>query len=175
MSKPPSEGPSAVPTADIVPSNPMALPVRCFGTVSPTSARVSAIMIAAPKPCAARAAISTVSVGAVAHSTEAAVNTASPPNMSRRRPNTSPSFPALTISVVIASRYVSTTHCASWKVASSARARVGRATLAMLVPSEANSMVSERLATGHPPGDARRWPKTAAGIWKVAIWRPAFG
>ena len=38
ISTPPSEGPSAVPTADIVPSSPMALPVLSFGTVSPTNA-----------------------------------------------------------------------------------------------------------------------------------------
>ena len=33
---PPSDGPRAVPIADIVPSSPMALPVLAFGTVSPT-------------------------------------------------------------------------------------------------------------------------------------------
>ena len=68
ISKPPSVGPSAVPIADIVPSSPMALPVCAFGTVSPTNAMVSAIMIAAPRPCAARAAISSHSVGATPHS-----------------------------------------------------------------------------------------------------------
>ena len=36
MRIPPSDGPRAVPTADIVPSSPMALPVFAFGTVSPT-------------------------------------------------------------------------------------------------------------------------------------------
>ena len=49
----------------------MALPVFSFGTVSPTNAMVSAIMIAAPRPCAARAAISSQSVGATPHRTEA--------------------------------------------------------------------------------------------------------
>ena len=58
ISKPPRDGPSAVPIADIVPSRPMALPVLPFGTVSATKAMVSAIMIAAPMPCSARAAIS---------------------------------------------------------------------------------------------------------------------
>ena len=71
---PPSDGPSAVPIADIVPSSPMALPVLAFGTVSPTNAMVSAIMTAAPRPCAARAAISSQSVGATPHRTEATVN-----------------------------------------------------------------------------------------------------
>ncbi len=78
ISTPPSDGPSAVPIADIVPSSPMALPVLACGTVSATRAMVSAIMIAAPQPCAARAAISSQSVGASPHRTEATVNRTMP-------------------------------------------------------------------------------------------------
>ena len=104
ISRPPSDGPRAVPSADIVPSNPMALPVRALGTVAPTIAMASAIMMAAPKPCAARAAISSPSVGAIAHRTEATVNKATPISSSRRRPTRSPRRPTLTISVVMASR-----------------------------------------------------------------------
>ena len=86
ISTPPSDGPSAVPIADTVPSRPIALPVRSFGTVSPTNAIVSAIMAAAPSPCSARAATSAPSVGAAPHSAEAAVNTAMPASSIRRRP-----------------------------------------------------------------------------------------
>ena len=82
----------------------MALPVFAFGTVSPTNAMVSAIMTAAPRPCTARAAISSQSVGATPHSTEATVNRAIPASSSRRRPMMSPSRPTLTISVVMARR-----------------------------------------------------------------------
>lgn len=82
----------------------MALPVLSFGTVSPTNAMVSAIMTAAPRPCAARAAISIESVGAMPHRTEAAVNSKIPANSSRRRPVMSPSRPTLTIRVVMARR-----------------------------------------------------------------------
>ena len=64
-------GPSVVPIADIVPSSPIALPVLSFGTVSPTRATVSAIMMAAPSPCAARAPMRNQSVGATPHRTEA--------------------------------------------------------------------------------------------------------
>ncbi len=88
ISRPPSEGPRAVPIADIVPSSPMALPVLAFGTVSPTNAMVRAIMIAAPRPCAARAAISSQSAGAAPHTAEATVNRRVPTNSSRRRPVT---------------------------------------------------------------------------------------
>ena len=82
----------------------MALPVLAFGTVSPTKAMVSAIMTAAPRPCAARAAISSQSVGATPHRTEATVNRTIPASSSRRRPVRSPSRPALTIRVVMARR-----------------------------------------------------------------------
>jgi hypothetical protein len=61
---PPSDGPSAVPIADAVPSRPIALPVRAFGTTSPTNASESAIMTAAPRPCTARATITSHSAGA---------------------------------------------------------------------------------------------------------------
>ncbi|MNM92592.1 hypothetical protein D3C81_1049300 [compost metagenome] len=104
INTPPSDGPSAVPTADVVPSSPIARPARSFGTDSPTSAIVSAIIMAAPKPCPARAAISTHSEGAAAQANEARVNVAIPSSMSRRRPNKSPSRPADTTSVVTASR-----------------------------------------------------------------------
>lgn len=61
---PPSDGPSAVPIADMVPSSPMGLPVFSLEMVSLTNAMVRAIMMAAPSPCAARAAISSQRVGA---------------------------------------------------------------------------------------------------------------
>jgi hypothetical protein len=101
---PPSEGPRAVPIADIAPSSPMALPVLAFGTVSPTKAMVRAIMTAAPIPCAARVAISSQSVGATPQRADATVNRTIPANSSRRRPVMSPSRPTLTIRVVMARR-----------------------------------------------------------------------
>ena len=101
---PPSDGPSAVPIADIAPSSPIALPVFSFGTVSATKAIVSAIMIAAPSPCTARAAINIQSADAAPHTIEATVNRRSPASISRRRPTMSPSRPTLTISVVMASK-----------------------------------------------------------------------
>ena len=52
---------------------------------------VRAIITAAPRPCAARAAISNPSVGAAPHSAEAAVNRTMPANNKRRRSMMSPS------------------------------------------------------------------------------------
>src|ERR1700694_3524931 len=97
ISMPPSDGPRAVPIADIAASSPMALPVFSFGTVSPTTAMLSAIRMSARRPCVARAAISSQSVGATPHRTEAAVNRMIPASSSRRRPAMSPSRPTLTI------------------------------------------------------------------------------
>lgn len=147
MSSPPIDGPSVVPIADIVPRSPIALPMRPFGTVSPTTATVSAIMIAAPSPCTARAATSTGSVGAAPQSSEATVKSAIPARSSRRRPTRSPRRPAPTMSAVIAMRYAITTHCTARKEAPNASARVGSATLAMLVSSDGISMDSERPAS----------------------------
>lgn len=101
---PPSVGPSAVPTADIVPNSPMALPAPPLGSRSPTKAMVSAIITAAPMPCATRAATSCHRVSAMPQASDASVNTAMPSNNRRRRPATSPSRPAPTTQDVIASR-----------------------------------------------------------------------
>lgn len=82
----------------------MALPVRAFGTVSRTSATDSAIRAAAPRPCTARAAISTQSDGAAADRPDPAVNRAIPASRTVRLPRPSPSFPALTTAMVMARR-----------------------------------------------------------------------
>ncbi len=82
----------------------MALPVFAFGTVSPTKAMVSAIMMAAPRPCAARAAISSQNVGATPLKAEATVNRNMPASSIRRRPVMSLSRPTLTIRLVMARR-----------------------------------------------------------------------
>ncbi|CUI38591.1 Uncharacterised protein [Achromobacter ruhlandii] len=104
ISAPPSVGPSAVPTADMVPSSPMALPALSLGSRSPTNAIVSAIITAAPMPCATRAATNCPSVAARPQAADASVNTAMPASSKRRRPAMSPSRPAPTTHEVIASR-----------------------------------------------------------------------
>jgi len=82
----------------------MALPVFPLATVSPANAMASAIMMAAPRPCVARAAISSETLGATPHRVEASVKRRIPASSSRRRPMMSPRRPAPTISVVMASR-----------------------------------------------------------------------
>src|SRR3981189_1498086 len=60
-----------------------------------------------------------------------------------------------------------TTHWTSWKDAPNACANVGKATLAMLVPSEASSMESERLAS------AQRTEGVGSALRAVGSSRPA--
>ncbi|MNI57071.1 hypothetical protein D3C73_1121110 [compost metagenome] len=113
ISKPPKVGPSAVPTADIVPSNPITLPVFSLGTASLANAIVNAIMTAAPKPWTARAPIKPIkppSQGDAPLSADPTVNRTMPTSIRRRRPIKSPKRPTLTISVVMASKYANTTH-----------------------------------------------------------------
>jgi hypothetical protein len=167
--RPPSEGPSAVPTADIVPRSPIAAPVLSFATVSPTNAIVSASMTAAPRPCSARAATSIQSVGARPHRAEAAVNTMMPALSSLLRPATSPSRPTLTTSVVVAMRYARTTHWTAWNGAWNALASDGSATLAMLVPRDDRSIDSERLAIAHR-SEGRRSAAPVAAASRLSLF-----
>lgn len=104
ISRPPAEGPSAVPTADMLASQPMTLPARSLGTVSATRAMASAIMVAAPRPWTARAAIRASRDGDRAQKTDDRVNSSRPVRSSRRRPSRSPIRPATTTTAVMASR-----------------------------------------------------------------------
>ena len=101
---PPSVGPSAVPSADTVPSSPMAWPTRASEAVSRISAMASVIRKAAPMPCNARAAISNLRLGASADSSAAPVKTISPASSIGFSPCRSPNRPAITTERVSAAR-----------------------------------------------------------------------
>ena len=134
----------------------MARPTRPRPALAPTAASASAIIRAAPAPWAVRAAISETRSSTLPHRVDAKVNRVIPASNRRRRPNRSPSRPALTTSDVTASKYASTTHCTDAVDASNTRARVGKPTLAMLVPSDDNNIVSARLARVQFTRDASR-------------------
>ena len=152
--------------ADIVASNPIALPARVLGTASATSATVNANMIAAPMPCTARAPISQPSPGASAQNNEALVKMPIPINSNRRRPKPSPRRPTLTINVVIASRYARTIHCTCWNVASNAAASVGNPALAMLVSSDGINIDSARLVSAQRAWVSRGCLGMACSLYK---------
>ena len=65
------------------------------GNACESTASDTANMTAAPTPCAAREALSTVIDGAAAHSSEVAMKMPSPTPNSRRRPKRSASAPAV--------------------------------------------------------------------------------
>ncbi len=138
INNPPNDGPNVVPNADIVPNTPIVRPVRPSGA----NDTVNAIITAAPTPCTALAPIKNPSEGAIPHNAEAAVNSPIPANKTRRRPNRSPTRPAPTIIVVIASKYAKTTHCAAGNKAPNAPAIAGNPAFAILVSSDAINIES---------------------------------
>ena len=92
-SQPPRNGPIAV----MIPPSPDHAPIaaaRSSGTkLASRIARLPGVSNAAPSPCSARAAMSTVVFGATAQSSDAPANHTTPVRNTRRRPNRSPSAP----------------------------------------------------------------------------------
>src|SRR5215467_13365727 len=109
------------------------------------SARLPGTSSAAPTPWTARAAISRPTVGAAAQAPDAAANSATPHENTRRLPNRSPSAPPTSTSAASKSAYASTIHCAAATEAPSSRCMTGSATLTT-VPSR-NAMLDPRMAT----------------------------
>jgi len=73
----------------------MAQPRRCGGKAALSRASASGMIIAAPAPCTARAAISAPTPGASAHAADAAANTPRPTAKTRRQPRRSPTAAAV--------------------------------------------------------------------------------
>ena len=91
VTAPPRTGPSTTATLVRLPYMPIARPRRCAGNAAFSRASAIGMMAAAPAPWTARAAISTPTLGASAHTADAAANRASPAAKTRRRPSMSPS------------------------------------------------------------------------------------
>src|SRR5579872_370442 len=91
----------------------MAQPRRCGGNAPLSSASAVGMIIAAPAPWTARAAIRTVIPGESAHAADAAANTASPAANTRRLPILSPSAAAVISSTAKLSVYAFTVHSRS--------------------------------------------------------------
>ncbi len=112
--------------------------------VSMSSANVLGTSSAPPTPCAARPAINTPLLGAIAHTSEHAPKPISPAANRRRRPSRSPSEPPTRSNDERVSRYDSTTHCCSARPPCSAARIAGSATLT-IVPSR-NTIPDPRIA-----------------------------
>ncbi len=95
VSAPPRKVPSAPPAAPTALNTAMARArSRGSGNSDTSIPSTTAVVIAPPTPCSARAAISTPGEVATPHSTDATVNTARPAVNIRLRPTRSPSRPA---------------------------------------------------------------------------------
>ena len=98
VSQPPSSGPSAADAPATAPHTPNAIPRARPVKVPDTIDRVDGEVIAAPRPCTVRAAISVPMPRAAPASTEPSTNTATPAMKMRFRPTWSPTRPQVMIS-----------------------------------------------------------------------------
>ena len=98
VSRPPMSGPTATAAPVVAPHTPNAVPRSRPWNVAASSASDVANIAAAPMPCSARASSRNSGEVASAHSSEAAVKTASPVVKMSRRPNRSASEPAVSSS-----------------------------------------------------------------------------
>ena len=87
---PPTTGPSATPSPETPDQMPSASPRLSALKASLSRVSESGVMMAAPSPCSARAAMSASVLGASAAAAEASVNTPSPATNTGRRPRRSP-------------------------------------------------------------------------------------
>ena len=96
---PPTTGPTATANPVVAPHSPIAVP-RSLGANS-WAIRASEVanIIAPPRPCTARATLSTVGEPASPQTNDETTNTAMPVTKTRRRPSRSPSEPDASSSV----------------------------------------------------------------------------
>ena len=103
-SSPPPSGPITIAIPPHAVHVPIAAPRSSSGKTAVMIASEDGTSSAPAIPCSARAAISSSTVGASAHSTDVAPKPASPTEKIRRRPSTSPSEPPTSISAPSVSR-----------------------------------------------------------------------
>ncbi len=97
-SQPPSSGPRAVATPPRPDQAPIARARSSRRKLASIIARLPGVSSAPPTPCSRRATISALALGAIAQSSEAAVNQRTPTTKISRRPCRSPSDPPSRIS-----------------------------------------------------------------------------
>ncbi len=100
---PPMTGPSATPRPETPPQMPIAAARMAGGTAAANSVSDSGMIAAAPSPWKARATMRASDDVLSAEPIDAAVNSAMPASMTRRRPNRSPNVAAGSMNVANAS------------------------------------------------------------------------
>ncbi len=101
---PPSTGPARIPIPPHAVHLPIAAPRSSFGNTATMIASAAGVSSALETPCRARAAISTPTVGAAAHSADPTPKPATPATNTRRSPSLSVNEPASRISELSVSR-----------------------------------------------------------------------
>ncbi len=104
ISRPPTRAPIETPMLPTPVSTPMGRPSDWPLNASVTIATLPGVMIAAPRPCSARAAIRTPVDGATPESIEPEMKITTPARNTRRRPSRSPARPPTIANVPIVSR-----------------------------------------------------------------------
>lgn len=151
--KPPTSGPSGMPSAEAVEIRATALPRSAGPNIAGSTDSDRGMISAAPTPRTTRAAITAFTSPAREPSAEPARKTASPAISMRRRPNRSPnrspSRPAGSISAAKTTTYASLIRCCRPVVAPSCAAMVGRATLRIVESKASTSMLATRAPRAH--------------------------
>ena len=137
ISRPPSVGPAALiaPPVALHHATARTRAAASFAQAWVMSASDVGRIIAAPTPCATRAAISAASDGASAQPSDASRNSARPYANSRRLPKRSASVPDVSSSAANDSVYASTIHCSPWTLDPNEWPRLGIATLTTVTSS----------------------------------------
>ncbi len=136
-SQPPTNGPIA-PNTPLNPDHaPTARERSSCRKLACRIAKLPGVSSAAPTPWSTRAPMSTSTLGAAPHNSEAAANHTVPITNTRRRPYRSPSAPPRRINEASASRYPVSTHCNAPTPASKSSPIFGRATFTTVASSDA--------------------------------------
>src|SRR6266576_1813433 len=168
VSKPPAIRPTVAPLAAMAPQAPSAL-LRSApsGKMFITIASAAGSTIAAPSPWTPRITIRKVSVVASAQASDAAVKSARPIIITRRRPSRSAARPPSSRNPPNVSPYAVTTHCRFVSLKCSLRPIVGKATFTIV-----RSTIVMKYETASTANARQRCTLcSATGDWATAITR----
>ena len=146
---PPTSGPNATASPAMPLHAPMKAPRRFAGTPALRIVSVSGVMIAPPTPCAARAAIRALAVGASAAAAEEIVKMPRPIASIRRLPKRSPSAAPVRSSTANVSVYALTVHSRLSTVACRSSRITGSAVVTTRLSRVAMNTATEVIAKVH--------------------------
>ena len=174
--QPPRNGPIAPATPPSPDHAPTALARSRSRKLACRIARLPGVSNAAPMPWSTRAPMSTSTLGAAPHNSDAPANQIVPIRNTLRRPYRSPRAPPSRISDARARRYPVSTHCNELTLTSKSSPIWGRATLTMVASSIAIPLAATVAASAtRPPVDRRVSPASSAGRSSTRIAPAQYG